>query len=77
MKGRYDSLIEEGDKAETNKGLLGYIWPMVKTIGTNHLPTIEAKLSKILWLVVLLSVVTLLSSKDELVWLYMAILRLF
>ncbi len=77
MKGRYDSLIEEGDKAETSKSLLGYIWPMVKTMGTNHLPTIEGKVNKILWLVVLLSAVTLLSSKEELTWLYMFIMRLF
>lgn len=77
MKGRYDSLIEEGDKATTQKEKLSCTWTMLKTIGTNHLPTIEGKLTKILWLVVAISIVMLLSSKEELTWLWMAILRLF
>lgn len=77
MKGRYDALIDEGDKAETQKERLGCIWPLLKTVATNHLPTMEGKINKILWAVVLLSIVTLLSSKEELTWIWMAIMRLF
>lgn len=77
MKDRYDALIEQGDKAETNKERLSCHWIMLKMIGTNHLPTLEAKVNKIFWLLGVLLVATLFSSKDSISWIYMAIMRLF
>jgi len=77
MKDRYDALIEQGDKATTNKETLSCAWTMLKTIGTNHLPTIEGKMNKQTWLIIALLIAVLFSSKDSISWLYMVIMRLF
>jgi len=77
MKGRYDSVIEQGDKAKTNKEALNCAWTMLKTIGTNHLPTIEGKINKLFLLGMALLIATLFSSKDSIIWLWQLITRLF
>lgn len=77
MKDRYNSLIEQGDKAVTQKEKLNCTWTMLKTIGTNHLPTLETKMNKLTWLIVILLIAVLFSSKDSISWVYMAIMRLF
>ena len=77
MKGRYDSIIEQGDNAGTSKERQDCSWIMLKTIGTNHLPTIEGKINKLMWLIGALILATLFSSKDSISWLWMAVLRLF
>ncbi|NIQ17322.1 MAG: hypothetical protein GTN43_00705 [Candidatus Aenigmarchaeota archaeon] len=46
MKGRYDSVIDEGDKTRSDSKKLNCAWMMLKTIGTNHLPTIEGKIDR-------------------------------
>ena len=77
MKDRYDALIEQGDKAETNKERLSCQWTMLKMILTNHLPTIDGKINKLMWLIGALILATMFSNKDSISWLYMVIMRLF
>jgi len=77
MKDRYDSLIEEGDKASTSPKKLDAAWVMLKMIGTNHLPTIEGKVNKIYWMMMILLLAVLFSSKDSISWLWMAIMKVF
>ena len=77
MKDRYDPIIEQGDKATTNKEKLSCAWTMLKVMGGNHLPTIEGKINKLTWLIVALLIAVLFSSKDSISWVYMIIMKLF
>ena len=44
MKDRYDAALEQAEKAETSKEKTNSILSIVKTMATNHLPTMEGKI---------------------------------
>ena len=44
MKGRYDAALEQAENAETAKEERNSILSIVKTMATNHLPTMEGKI---------------------------------
>lgn len=46
MKGRYDAALEQADKAQTEKEKTNSILSIVKTMATNHLPTMEEKIDR-------------------------------
>ena len=77
MKDRYSPLFKQAEKATSQKERTNSMLSILEVLTSNHIPTIEAKVNKLLLLGGILLLAVLFSSKDSISWLWMIITKLF
>ena len=77
MKDRYSPLFKQAEKTKSQTEKMNSVLSVLEILTGNHIPTIEAKVNKLLLLGGLLLLAVLFSNKDSVSLIWAIITKLF